>query len=356
MNLKTDDKTLLMRKDIWEIQIIKNYKLPFYIIIVGFVFYCIMVYSIFFDLMLPYSYDNRLENIIEVRQGYNANQIADILYKAKLIKNKKVFILYTKIKALDSKLKAGKYVLSSDMSLQEIAECITEGNTISDTIRITIPEGLEIREIGLLLEEKGLGNKEKFIEATDSRNFTFKFSKYIPKNLSLEGYLFPDTYQVYKDIDEIGIIKIMLNRFEEIFNDELSSRSEETGLTVHEIITIASIIEREAKVDSERAIISSVFYNRLKNNMLLGSCVTVQYALGERKPNLTYKDLEIDSPYNTYKVQGLPPGPVSNPGEASIRAALYPAETNYYYFSANFDGTHTFSKTFSEHQKAINKN
>ena len=313
-----------------------------------------MLYSIFFDLIQPQGYNNRSEKIIEVCQGYSANQIADILYNAELIKNKKVFVFYTKIKGLDSKLKAGKYVFSSNMSLPEIVESIAEGNTISETIRITIPEGLEIREIGFLLEEKGLGRKEKYIEAAYAKNFTFKFSKYIPDNLSLEGYLFPDTYQVHKDIDEIGIIKIMLNRFEEVFTDDLISRSEELGLTVHEIITIASIIEREAKLDSERAIISSVFYNRLKNNMLLGSCVTVQYALGERKPNLTYKDLEIDSPYNTYKVQGLPPGPISNPGEASIRAALYPAETDYYYFSANFDGTHTFSRTFSEHKNAIN--
>jgi len=147
----------------------------------------------------------------------------------------------------------------------------------------------------------------------------------------------------------------MLSRFDTIFNDEYKKRAEELKMSIDEVITLASIIEREAKLEKDRKIISSVFHNRLKNKMLLQSCATIQYILKERKEVLLYKDLEVKSPYNTYKNPGLPPGPIASPGLKSIEAALYPDDTDYLYFFALNDGSHVFSKTFKEHIQAQNK-
>ncbi|NPV42475.1 MAG: endolytic transglycosylase MltG [Firmicutes bacterium] len=316
-----------------------------------------IIYSSVFDLLQPLDYNGQTkEKIIEILPGKNTSQIARLLKHEKLIKNEKVLIIYAKIKGLDSKLKAGKYILHPAMSIPEIVKDLSEGNVLNESIRFTIPEGLELKEIAQLLEKKGLVDSKYFIEIAKVENFPFDFLKGLPGDTTLEGYLFPDTYEVNKDIGEKGIIKIMLKRFENIFNADFVSRARELRLSVHEVITLASIIEREAKVDDERPLISSVFHNRLKIGKLLQSCATVQYALGERKETLLFKDLEIDSPYNTYKVPGLPPGPISNPGKASIKAALFPAETDYLYFVSNGDGTHTFSRTYGEHLRTINRN
>ncbi|HHY13645.1 MAG TPA: endolytic transglycosylase MltG [Thermoanaerobacterales bacterium] len=286
-----------------------RYKSLFSIIFLGLILFSILIYSIFFDYVQPCVVgNNNLEQIVEIHHGQSAYHVAELLHNSHIIKNKRAFVFYVKFKGLDSALKAGKYALSPNMSLLEIVKHIVNGNTINNTVKITIPEGLEIKEIASLLNKKGLVNQERFLKAANTKeNLEFNFLDDLPDKASLEGYLFPDTYQVYSDINEIDIIKTMLNRFGQIFNLELVSRAEELDMTIHEVVTLASIIEREAQSDDERAIISSVFHNRLKAGIPLGSCVTVQYALGERKPNLTNKDIEIDSPYNTYKIKGLPP-------------------------------------------------
>jgi UPF0755 protein len=335
----------------------KKHKDIIFLLTFSLVFIFMIIYSSVFDMLQPLDYNGKTkEKIIEILPGKNTSQIARLLKHEKLIKNEKVLIIYAKIKGLDSKLKAGKYILHPAMSIPEIVKDLSEGNVLNESIRFTIPEGLELKEIAELLEKKGLVDSEYFIEIAKVKNFPFDFLKGLPGDTTLEGYLFPDTYEVNKDIGEKDIIKIMLRRFENIFNADFVSRARELRLSVHEVITLASIIEREAKVDDERPLISSVFHNRLKIGKLLQSCATVQYALGERKETLLFKDLEIDSPYNTYKVPGLPPGPISNPGEASIKAALFPAETDYLYFVSNGDGTHTFSRTYGEHLRIINRN
>lgn len=335
----------------------KKHKDIIFLLTLSLVFIFMIIYSSVFDLLQPLDYNGKTEEkIIEILPGKNTSQIAGLLKHEKLIKNEKALIIYTKIKGLDSKLKAGKYILHPGMSIPEIVKELSEGNVLNESIRVTIPEGLELKEIAGLLEKKGLVDSEYFIEIAKVKNFPFDFLKGLPGDTTLEGYLFPDTYKVNKDVGEKGIISIMLRRFGNIFNADFISRADEIGLSVHEVITLASIIEREAKVDDERPLISSVFHNRLKNGMLLQSCATVQYALGERKETLLFKDLEIDSPYNTYIIPGLPPGPISSPGKASIEAALFPAETDYLYFVSNGDGTHTFSRTYREHLRAINRN
>ena len=169
---------------------------------------------------------------------------------------------------------------------------------------------------------------------------------------SLEGYLFPDTYYVPRNIRARTMIETMLARFRAVFDDSLAQRTRQIGFTAHEILTLASIIEREARVEEERPIISGVFHRRLKLRRPLEADPTVEYALGMRKKRLLYKDLEVDSPYNTYRYPGLPPGPICNPGRASILAALYPAETPYLYFVAKGDGTHEFTSSERDHLNA----
>jgi UPF0755 protein len=223
-------------------------------------------------------------------------------------------------------------------------------------MRFTIPEGFELRQIADRLEADGLVNKDKFYAAVKESDLDYAFLKGIPnRENKLEGYLFPDTYEVFKNATEQDIINKMLGRFDQVFTEEYRQRARELNMSLDQVITLASIIEREAKLDKERKIISAVFHNRLNKKMKLESCATVQYLLKEQKSVLTYKDLEVDSPYNTYIYAGLPKGPIASPGVESIEAALYPDKVDFLFFFATKDGSHIFSKTYQEHLNAQNK-
>jgi len=215
---------------------------------------------------------------------------------------------------------------------------IINGNTYR--IKVTVPEGFTAVEIAELLGKKGVCNGKKFLG--------------IVKNKKLEGYLFPETYFFEPDSLEDKVIQILKNQFEKIFTDDFIKRAVDLKMSKEKIIILASIIEKEAKKDEERPRISAVFYNRLKKGWNLESCATVLYALGKHKDFLTYKDTKVDSTFNTYIHPGLPPAPICNPGLASIKAALYPAETSDMFFVADGSGTHKFSKYAEEHIK--NKN
>ncbi len=226
-----------------------------------------------------------------------------------------------------------------------------------ETKKFTIPEGYELKQIVDKLSAENLIDREKFMHLVEYGKFHHEFIKDLPiRKNRLEGYLFPDTYEIYTDTSEEDIIKKMLDRFEQKFESKYYKKSKQLNMTIDQVITLASIIEREAMLDEERYLISSVFHNRLKSNEypFLQSCATVQYILGERKPILSIQDTKIDSPYNTYKFSGLPPGPIASPGEKAIEAALYPEETEYMFFSANNDGSHTFSKTYEQHLNVSN--
>ncbi|MBI4652416.1 endolytic transglycosylase MltG, partial [Candidatus Desantisbacteria bacterium] len=212
--------------------------------------------------------------------------------------------------------------------------------------KITIPEGYTAIEIAEFLQQKKLADKDKFLKLINDEKILRKYR--IEAN-SLEGYLFPDTYLFFKGITEEKIIINMLNRFFTIFNADYEKKTREAGLTRHEVIILASIVEKEAIKDNERAIIAAVFLNRLKKHMRLESCATVQYALKKHKDRLWEEDLKVESPYNTYLYHGLPKGPISSPGKASILAVLYPDNVKYLYFVSRNDGTHEFSNTFREH-------
>ncbi|CAK7054060.1 endolytic transglycosylase MltG [Tissierella carlieri] len=282
-------------------------------------------------------------------------KIADILYENGLIKNQFIFRYQVKAKGVGSKLKAGEYNLSTGMNLENIIDSLTKGGKSQNTVRFTIPEGYELKQMAEKLSDEGIVDRDRFLElVSDKKNFEDKYTflKELDDEQGLEGFLFPSTYEIYVDSTEEEIIGKMLDEFEKVYRKDVEPKLEELNLTLNEAITLASIVEREGKVDEERPLMSAVFHNRIHKGMMLQSCATVQYILGERKEVLTNEDTRIESPYNTYIHEGLPPAPIASPGESSLIAAVNPADVDYLFFVLTGNGTHTFTKTYEEHLKA----
>ncbi|QEK12114.1 endolytic transglycosylase MltG [Crassaminicella thermophila] len=315
-------------------------------------------FKLYFDKQVgPVNANSDNEVTIEIPIGASTNKIAKILKEKNVVNNELAFRILSKLSKTDGKMQAGIYLLKVNMSANEIINTLVKGETIKDTVKFTIPEGFEFNQIVDRLETKGLINRDEFVRIANYGDFEYKFLRDVPKGQNrLEGYLFPDTYEVSKNASEREIIIKMLNRFDDIFVDTYYNRAKELNMSVNEIVTLASIIEKEAKLNKERALVSSVFYNRMKKGMYLQSCATVQYVLDKRKTKLSLKDLEVNSPYNTYKYYGLPPKPIASPGKASIEAALYPKDSDYLYFVVGKNGEHHFSKTYKEHLNAKNGN
>jgi UPF0755 protein len=304
---------------------------------------------IVYQLYIPLDRRSSRVKVIEVSKGMNALRIARLLKEEKLIKNDLAFRILARIKKVENRLHAGEYDLSASMSLIRIFSRLEKGTILVHSF--TIPEGFNIRQIARLLKEEGLADKERFISLTADPKFISRFG--LPGE-NLEGYLFPDTYKVSRGLPEEEIIKLMVSQFKEAVTPRDRDRAKKLGFTFAEIITLASIIEKETSAPQERALIAAVFHNRLRAKRPLQADPTVIYALGEDfDGNLRKKDLKIDSPYNTYKYRGLPPGPIANPGEKAIQAVLYPADVDYLYFVSRNDGTHEFSCTLEEHNMAV---
>jgi UPF0755 protein len=290
--------------------------------------------------------------LITVRQGDSATGIARRLEQEGAVRNARVFAFYARRKGLAAKIRPGDYRVRDTDSVQRLLSRLVAGD--AEARWVTIPEGKTASQIAQILGEKGFCGEDEFRELTHRK----------PKHLgvalpvaraSLEGYLMPDTYKLPTASSEKAIARLMLKNWnDKVFkpNKGLFSKS---GLTPDKAVIIASMIEREARVAKDRALISSVVRNRLKRKMPLQIDATVIYALGRHKSALTFADLKVDNPYNTYRNAGLPPGPICNPGEASVLAALQPAKTPYLYYVARPDGSHIFTKTFKEHQAAIRK-
>ncbi len=296
--------------------------------------------------------DRRVD--LKITEGESTSAIINELKESGMISSKLAFKLYAK-KTGNHIYKTGIHSLNSSMSYSEILKAL-EQVPKQDSDAVTIPEGYELRQIADLLEKEGLINRDVFMRETESGSFNYDFIEKIPKRDNwLEGYLFPDTYSFTAGMTEHDIIDKML----ENFNKQIVSVYEkaQSNLSLDEIVTLASMIEREAAGNEDRGKVASVFVNRLNRGMKLESCATVQYVLKERKSVLSNGDTQIDSPYNTYKNSGLPIGPIASPGLKSVEAALYPEQTNYLYFMASADGKSTvFSETFDgqlEHQKEI---
>jgi UPF0755 protein len=297
---------------------------------------------------LPYHHAKPAGVIITIDHGMTASKVFSELTEERIISGKFLFRVAARILSVDEKIKAGKYLVRGYYSDYDVLKLISLGKS-NLLVTVTIPEGLTVKQIASIYHRELGADSVEFVREALGDSAASALGIH---SKSLEGYLFPQSYDFYYGAEPNEIIERMVDEFKLFFNDTLQARAKEMGLSVSEVMKVASIIEDEAKVDSERAIIASVYYNRLKKHIPLEADPTIQYALGKRK-RIYYKDLRIDSPYNSYERIGLPPTPICNPGEKSIIAALYPAKTKYLFFVATGTGGHRFSETYSQHLRAV---
>jgi UPF0755 protein len=311
----------------------------------------------------PVDEDNNESVNVEIPIGSGTTAIGNILEENGIIKNSLVFKYYVKFNN-ESGFQAGNYDLTPAMTLDEIITSLKTGKVmLKAEFKVTIPEGLQLDQIAERIAEKSPYKAEEILKKLDDKAFIEKMIKKYPDLLvkeeilaggvkhPLEGYLYPSTYPFYEEEPSLEtIIDKMIGQTQDVLTQYETSRVEQ-DLTVHELLTFSSLIEEEATEKADRGKISSVFYNRIEEDMPLQTDPTVLYALGEHKSRTVYEDLEVDSPYNTYQNKGLPPGPIANAGLTSIEAALKPDDTEYLYFLASKEGTVYYSETLDEHNE-----
>lgn len=312
----------------------------------------IFCFYFYYELLPP---GTGVDKILTIERGQSLSGIAVKLQEEKLIKSAFYFKLMAKIKRCENKIKFGEYKISPKGSAIEVLNQIVEGRIYMHLV--TIPEGFTIEQIAERLSMENIVKKEEFLVLAKN-NTSIEINSYTPP--TLEGYLFPDSYFFPKGLTAAEVIGAFINKFKEkiIPLYEEAKKQNKKLMSLDEIVKLASIVEAEAKLDKERPVIASVYYNRLNKKILLQCDATIQYVLEKRKINIDYNDLSIDTPYNTYLYPGLPPTPIGNPGAASVNAVLFPAKTQYFYFVRNDkagDGSHIFSKTYEDHLKAIDK-
>ncbi len=289
---------------------------------------------------------------IQVTEGMSFKAIAAALQKEGIIRYRGYFEIIGRLQGITRKVRTGYYGLGSHMSLWEVLDALRKGKVIE--YEVVIPEGYNLYQIGWTLTGTPLisSDPNDFIKAATNKEFARSLGIEADR---LEGYLFPDTYFLPKGITVPDIAKRMVQRYKDVFTDSLRKRAQELGFTEHQIITLASIVEKEAKVASERKLIAAVYHNRLKQGMKLQADPTAVYGLRAWVTKVSAQDLKRKTPYNTYLHKGLPPGPIANPGRGAILATLYPENVDYLFFVAQGDGSHYFSKDYGEHGKAIGR-
>jgi len=295
--------------------------------------------------------------VFAINPGETAATIAPRLQREGLVADSQLFLYLVRYRGVDARLEAGEYELRPNMTMDEIMDTLQHGR-LRD-ITVTIPEGRRAEEVAALLEEAGVVDGEVFMALVrgGAVDYDFLSDRPVDAPATLEGFLFPETYRIPVDYDAMEILDLMLGTFGERFSPEMRQAAMDKGMTVHEVVTLASIVEREAVVAEERPIIANVYLNRLEQGMYLQSDPTVQYSLGYQEdtgqwwkiPMSLEEDVPVDSPYNTYMYPDLPPGPICSPGLASIQAVLEPEETTYLFFFSKFDGSHAFAETYEEH-------
>lgn len=296
--------------------------------------------------------------LVDIKNGATAKEIAQMLKESGVIKYPGLFTMYARIGGKSKDFQLGAHTLFKSMSYDEIINIISQITKPVNSVTVTISEGSEIKQTARKLSEAFAQKQIKFSEEVflnecENGSFEYPFVQQITRKTNrLEGYLFPATYTFYEETTERDVIEAMLSKFQQEYGVDFKERADALNLTTDEVITLASIIEREGASIEEFKTVSSVFHNRLRNNMRLESCATIQYILGVRKEILSTEDTRIKSPYNTYLNFGLPVGPIASPGSAAIEAALYPADTDYFYFRLNSEGQHVFSRTYREHRNA----
>ena len=294
--------------------------------------------------------NNQTESQIDILPGQKFKNTVKILSHKNIIKYPFYFKLLALMKGYDTRIRAGEYFLSPSLTPNEIFEIMVQGRV--RLYKLMIPEGYNLREIACAAAKAGLVSEHNFMKTAINSELV---RQYGISAETFEGYLFPETYFFSKNISPEKIIHTMLKTFRTVFTTSFRNRAKKLGFSLHQIVTLASIIEKETGTSFERPLISSVFHNRLKKKMRLASDPTVIYGIDEFNGNLSKKDILTATPYNTYKIKGLPPGPISNPGFESIEAALYPADTQFFYFVSRKDKTHEFSTNIIDHNRAVRK-
>jgi UPF0755 protein len=287
---------------------------------------------------------------VVIEPGRSVAAIAATLAGRGIIQSPLRFKLLARMRGSDRRIQAGEYELHAALAPVEVLERFEKGAV--KLYRITVPEGFHLRQIAVLAAQTTLFDREEFLRQAERSEALSRLGISAP---GVEGYLFPDTYAFPRGTPPEALIAAMLQRFREVFTAEWERRAGELGLSVHAVVTLASIIEKETGAPEERPLISSVFHNRLRRGMRLEADPTVIYGIPDFDGNLTRRHLETPSPYNTYIIRGLPPGPIASPGRESLRAALYPAATDYLFFVARNDGTHHFSASLEEHHRAVRR-
>jgi len=323
------------------------------IIFLVIIFPFLFIFGFFFwqEIFLPKDFYFKENRIFSIEKEQSVFQIAKNLEKESLIKNKFFFNFYVIFTKNYKKLQVGEYLLSSSMNIPEIVKKISLGDVIKE--KITIIEGWSLKDINWYFEKKGMFRAKEIFEVIN-KDFSeeFDFLKDKPKNLSLEGYLFPDTYEIKKGNSLEEIIRKILKNFDRKLSSELKEEIKKQGKTIFEIITMASLIEKEVREKEDKEIISGILWKRLEIGMPLQVDATINYLTGKKRLKIPLEDLQIDSLYNTYKYRGLPLGPISNPGLESILAALYPKDSEYWYYLSTPQGKTIFSKTLNDHNIA----
>ncbi len=340
-----------------------------FLIILLLIFITTGIVYVWSEIYLPIDPNSQEKAVFTIKKGEGAKEISINLKRKRLIKHSSVFRFYVLVKGVSGKLKAGSYSLSKSMNISEMVEKFVSGDVIKK--KITIIEGWNLRNIGRYFEEQGVSKEKEFFELvgfplvdysqkTDlpkPKDFSkeFEFLRDKPENVGLEGYLFPDTYEISLGETLESIVRKMLRNFDKKLTPELREEIKKQGKTIFEIVTMASLLEKEVQTLEDKKIVSGIFWKRLKNSKPLESCATIAYILGVNKWRYSFKDTRIKSPYNTYLNKGLPLGPICNPGLESIFAAVYPKQTDYWYYLSTPDGKTIFSKTFQEHNIAKSK-
>jgi UPF0755 protein len=286
-----------------------------------------------------------------IKKGSHLKKVSEVLEQEGIIKNRHFFVLLTTLLGKKTKVKAGEYEFHTQMLPLEVLNALTKGQ--GKRHLVTIPEGYNLSQIAQLLEDLNLVDKKTFLQKASSPVFINALGLSHLAGPTLEGYLFPDTYHLYKEMNPEEVIQMMVHEFKKVFGPDLANRTTELGISEREVVILASIIEKETPLSEEKPLISAVFQNRLKKKIPLQSDPTVIYGIKNFNGNLTKEDLLRQTPYNTYLMVGLPPTPICNPGKDSLLAAIYPAPVPYIYFVSKNDGSHYFSSDIEEHNRAV---
>jgi UPF0755 protein len=322
-------------------------RLPFFLTLAGGCILGLWFIQLTTFLVIPAQAD-KIQKIVDIPYGANLRTVARVLAEEGMIRDSTYFIIAGKLMGVEKVIKPGEYSMHTHMRPLQVLDLLKKGMIYQH--EVVIPEGYTIRQIAQLLEGKQLADKEAIVRLTREPQFIRSLG--IEAN-SLEGYLFPSTYYIARKTAPDEMIRMMVRAFQQVYTQEFEERAKGLHLTQHQVVTLASIIEKETSMDEERPLISAVFHNRLKRRIPLQSDPTVIYALQEFDGNLKRVHLKIPSRYNTYRWPGLPPGPIANPGKASIYATLYPASVDYLFFVSRNDGTHYFSRNLQEHNRAV---